>query len=122
MCGIVGIVDFRGRAIDPGRVERLLPLLRHRGPDGRGVASSAGGKAVFGHTRLAILGPDSAVAHQPVGISGNLLSFNGEIYNYRDILPLLRNEGRQLVGDTDRGPAGHIAANAIEAHIEGTRT
>ncbi len=107
MCGIVGIVDFRGRAIDPGRVERLLPLLRHRGPDGRGVASSAGGKAVFGHTRLAILGPDSAVAHQPVGISGNLLSFNGEIYNYRDILPLLRNEGRQLVGDTDTETLAH---------------
>ena len=67
------------------KVPEILRLLRHRGPDATGIWESPDGTVLFAHTRLAIIGLGSEGA-QPATLCGeHALTFNGEIYNYRDL-------------------------------------
>ncbi len=60
-------------------------FLHHRGPDDEGLAISPSGVAAFAHRRLSIIDPTTE-AHQPmVSPNGNILVFNGEIYNYQEL-------------------------------------
>lgn len=77
MCGIAGVFSKQ----DPELVERMLDKLNHRGPDGRDIKNLSAG--TLGHTRLAIL--DIEGGHQPMGIDSTWITFNGEIYNYREL-------------------------------------
>jgi asparagine synthase (glutamine-hydrolysing) len=82
VCGIAG---FAGRD-DPLAVQavaRMVSALGHRGPDDRDVTRLPG--AVLGHTRLSII--DLASGHQPLATADRryTITFNGEIYNYRDL-------------------------------------
>jgi asparagine synthase (glutamine-hydrolysing) len=83
MCGIAGVF---GPAAKDVRVDAMLDAQRHRGPDGRGTYTSAGGRAVMGHNRLSIIDLSTA-GHQPMASrDGRLrISFNGEIYNYLEL-------------------------------------
>lgn len=79
MCGIAGIV---GAVPDPAVIERMVDRLRHRGPDDRGVWRCE--DAHLGHARLAILDLSSA-GHQPM-VGGQLvITYNGEVYNFREL-------------------------------------
>ena len=84
MCGIAGILRIHGRENDLDVVSGMLARLRHRGPDGEGLVQE--GPLTLGHQRLAILDL-SARARQPMrSASGRfLVSYNGEIYNFRDL-------------------------------------
>ena len=84
MCGIAGLFRFSGKGDDLECVEQMLTKLARRGPDDSGIHSS--GSLVFGNRRLAIL-DRSAAAHQPMSSRDGrlLLTFNGEIYNYREL-------------------------------------
>lgn len=88
MCGIAGIIATNGAPIGEEEVSRLgfaSYAMRHRGPDDDGLLSAASGMAAFAHRRLSIIDP-TAEAHQPMmGSAGNVLVFNGEIYNYREL-------------------------------------
>ena len=77
MCGIAGV--FYKQA--PQDVEKMLAKLAHRGPDGQGIKNLPRG--TLGHTRLAIL--DVEGGHQPMGFGETWITFNGEIYNYRQL-------------------------------------
>jgi len=80
MCGIVGVV---GRPpADPEVVGRMTSMLRHRGPDDRGLWRSA--SAHLGHTRLSILDLSPA-GRQPMELGPLVLTYNGEIYNFRRV-------------------------------------
>jgi asparagine synthase (glutamine-hydrolysing) len=109
MCGLAGIVDLE--PADPAgrarQVTRMREALGHRGPVGWGVAAlhgatverhsaagtetrarASGGTASvwFGHQRLAIIDPSAAGAQPMRSVEGaGWLTFNGEIYNYRDV-------------------------------------
>jgi asparagine synthase (glutamine-hydrolysing) len=85
MCGIAGVIAFKGLAT-PLDIEKM----RHRGPDGSGEWLSKNGKMWLGHRRLAILDLSVAGA-QPMCADGgsHVLSFNGEIYNHREIRQIL---------------------------------
>ena len=87
MCGIAGIIDFAGRAIDRGRLEQACASA-HRGPDDRGVwmHESPGFTAGFAHTRLAIIDPRPE-GHQPMTDAAGrwAVAYNGELYNYRGL-------------------------------------
>ena len=89
MCGISGIISTNGEPIgeaDVHRLERASAAMRHRGPDDDGLLVTASGMAAFAHRRLSIIDP-SPEAHQPmISASGNILVFNGEIYNYQGTL------------------------------------
>jgi asparagine synthase (glutamine-hydrolysing) len=95
MCGLFG--TFNRPDID---VAARLELLAHRGPDGSGVASS--GPAVHGHVRLALVDLTDASA-QPFRCAGATLSFNGEVWNWRQVRAELEQLGRTFAtqGDTE---------------------
>jgi asparagine synthase (glutamine-hydrolysing) len=77
MCGIAGALYQPASENVSGMIEKII----HRGPDGSGVQTFE--HATLGHARLAIL--DMAGGHQPMGHEDTWITFNGEIYNYREL-------------------------------------
>ena len=92
MCGIVGVLGQR--PVDAVLVATMRDSLRHRGPDHAGVWQSGDAAVCLGHRRLAIidLNPE---ANQPfVSSDGRfVITFNGEIYNYRALRVELERSG-----------------------------
>ena len=107
MCGIAGALGGRDRIVDTGLLDRLKDHLAHRGPDDEGVEiidCAGGGRHALGlvHTRLAII--DLSVAgHQPMRDeqTGNWISFNGEIYNFKAIRDRLESMGQIFTSTSD---------------------
>ena len=92
MCGITGIFDSRQRReIDRGLVERMNQSLFHRGPDEGGVHFEPG--VGLGHRRLSII--DLSTGQQPLYNEDKsvVVVFNGEIYNFQDLVPELQALG-----------------------------
>ncbi len=83
MCGVAGIRRFDGQPVDERDLRAMMRVLAHRGPDGEGLVVR--GPVGFAHTRLSII--DLAGSPQPMGTPGgrHLLTFNGEIFNYREL-------------------------------------
>jgi asparagine synthase (glutamine-hydrolysing) len=95
MCGIVGIFDLVGeRPIDRALLERMNTTQVHRGPDGEGYHLEPG--LGFGHRRLSII--DLSGGKQPLyNEDGSVVvTFNGEIYNYRPLMDELLALGHQF--------------------------
>src|SRR5690606_17873215 len=87
MCGIAGIYRFDGVNVDGALLERQALSLNHRGPDANGVWNKL--HVGLTHVRLSILELSDAGAQPMLSNEGSsVVSFNGEIYNYKDI----RNE------------------------------
>src|SRR3974390_841326 len=86
MCGMAGGFAFGAGAAPPDKsiVERLNERQRRRGPDGSGLWSSPDARVVLGHRRLAII-DTSLSGSQPMSDSTGrwVISFNGEIFNYK---------------------------------------
>ena len=79
-----------------------LECLRHRGPDAQGEWTSPDGKIWLGHTRLSIvdLSPTGAQPmHDPA--TGNVIIFNGEIYNHARLREEMRAAGVKWAGTSD---------------------
>lgn len=111
MCGIAGAIGqllpsagggMRVRAPLVEGVRRMSAALRHRGPDGDGLWESDGAQVVFAHRRLAILDLSEAGAQPMVETqSGCVLSFNGEVYNFRELRRELELEGECFHSNSD---------------------
>ncbi|HEY8228677.1 MAG TPA: asparagine synthase (glutamine-hydrolyzing) [Pyrinomonadaceae bacterium] len=103
MCGIAGIIS-----INPEQyIGRMLETVAHRGRDDNGVWVSnaideAGRKVCLGHRRLAIIDTSSA-GHEPMlSHDGRyVITFNGEIYNFRELREQLRSLGHVFKTQTD---------------------
>ncbi|MDX9982497.1 MAG: asparagine synthase (glutamine-hydrolyzing), partial [Lentisphaeria bacterium] len=93
MCGIAGMIGGAGRET----AERMTASLAHRGPDGAGLGFWPEQGLAFGHRRLAIIDLTEA-GHQPmVAADGRLaVTFNGEIYNYRELRAQLAGRGHEF--------------------------
>lgn len=98
MCGIAGILSHQPTNSRIDDVKQMLELIRHRGPDGIGYADSSFG--TIGHVRLSILDSSTAAA-QPFVSENSILSYNGEIYNYKDIKRLLPEKPYVSHSDTE---------------------
>lgn len=98
MCGIAGIVATDAGA-RRGALERMVGVLRHRGPDGRGVHFFR--ECALGHTRLSIV--DLATGGQPMlSTDGAVaITFNGEVYGYREIKRALSEQAFRTTSDTE---------------------
>ena len=95
MCGIVGISTSGSIAdVAVAPVRRMVSSIAHRGPDDSGLAVVDNGKAILGNTRLAVLDLSSA-GHQPMRdeSNGNVIVFNGEIYNHQEVRRQLQSVG-----------------------------
>jgi asparagine synthase (glutamine-hydrolysing) len=97
MCGILFAYNYANQ-INKEDFSKALDKLLHRGPDSKQVIED--GKFLFGFTRLAI--QDLSInANQPmVDLFGNILIFNGEIYNFKEIRHKLNIEFDEIVFNT----------------------
>ncbi|MGA7124515.1 MAG: asparagine synthase (glutamine-hydrolyzing) [Polyangiaceae bacterium] len=98
MCGIFGaLFTAAGEPVD---IDRTLRVLRHRGPDSRGVFRSE--DAVLAHTRLAIVDLSEG-GHQPMASADGryVTVFNGEIYNHHDLRRDLEGRGARFRSRSD---------------------
>lgn len=100
MCGICGELRFDNVAPEQAVVDRMLKVLVPRGPDFG--ASHHDGPLMLGHRRLAIIDL-SERGNQPMrdNETGNMLVFNGTIYNYRELRAELIAKGHQFSSDGD---------------------
>src|SRR5688572_30409188 len=92
MCGIVGVMDVRGaRAVPRALVARMNETQLHRGPDAGGLHFEPG--IGLGHRRLSII--DLSTGQQPLFNEDGSVAvvFNGEIYNYQELIPELSAAG-----------------------------
>lgn len=103
MCGIAGIVATRREAVEAA-LPAMTDAVRHRGPDDSGQAIVELGANVLGlgHRRLSIIDLSPA-GHQPMRNpqTGDLIVFNGEIYNYPALREELLRDGVQFAGHSD---------------------
>ena len=99
MCGIAGVF---GAPVDDAAQAAILGALAHRGPDGRGVFVDPDAALTLLHTRLAILDL-SPLGRQPmVSADGRLvITYNGEIYNFRALRAELAARGHAFTTGTD---------------------
>jgi asparagine synthase (glutamine-hydrolysing) len=88
MCGINGIVSFGAGAppVDVDELMRTHEAMRSRGPDAAGLWLSPDGRVGFGHRRLSIIDVSDRANQPMVSREGDVvLTFNGEIYNYKEL-------------------------------------
>jgi len=100
MCGIAGIFDTRSnRSQDAAVLQRMNDSQRHRGPDEGSLHLEPG--IGLGHRRLAII--DIATGQQPLfNEDGSVVVvFNGEIYNYLQLIPELEALGHRFRTKSD---------------------
>lgn len=106
MCGIAGAIALnsgRDRLSDPLDivVERMARTMIHRGPDGSGIWKSHAGEVALAHRRLAIIDLSDA-GRQPMSYADRFwVTFNGEIYNFRELRTRLHAVGCSFHGHSD---------------------
>jgi asparagine synthase (glutamine-hydrolysing) len=103
MCGIAGLFKAHNNGFDLAALAaRVLPHLDHRGPDDRGLMLVSEDRCAFVHTRLSILDLSPA-GHQPMATPDGRYSitFNGEIYNFRELRQQLLDQGETFASQTD---------------------
>ena len=102
MCGITGIFSYTDpqRAWPRPAFEDMLKRITHRGPDDNGIYEGPG--VFIGHTRLAVIDLSPA-GHQPMFTADKkwVISYNGEIYNYKEIRRELENAGHHFISQSD---------------------
>ncbi|MEO1524581.1 MAG: asparagine synthase (glutamine-hydrolyzing) [Planctomycetota bacterium] len=105
MCGITGIVMAGGSSLDPVWLQRMNDALIHRGPDGEGTFVD--GPVGLGHRRLSII--DLEGGKQPIGNEDGSVqvTFNGEIYNYRELRERLEGLGHVFATASDTEVLAH---------------
>lgn len=104
MCGVAGFFQSEGLDADRARrnLHRMTEALAHRGPDDTGVWLDPEDGIALGHRRLAVIDPTER-GHQPmVSRRGRyVISYNGEIYNYRHLKGRLESRGIDFTSDSD---------------------
>lgn len=100
MCGIAGTLNFNRQPIAHNQIKAMTDSLIHRGPDGEGqyIDEFFG----LGHRRLAIIDLSPA-GHQPMQTSDGryIISYNGEVYNFKEIRIELEALGYHFHSNTD---------------------
>jgi len=110
MCGIAGYLGDQ----PPALLTEMGAALAHRGPDGRGVWSAP--RVGLAHARLAVLDPSAAAAQPMQDAAGKVvLTFNGEIYNFRELRRRLVGEGVAFRGHGDTEVLVELLARHGEA-------
>ena len=100
MCGIVGIINKNKKDVNENDMMKMLDKIKHRGPDGQGIYLDD--NIGFGHVLLKIQ-DISSKSNQPFCYKDLVLTFNGEIYNFKALKKeLVKNKySFDTVGDTE---------------------
>ncbi|MAI88813.1 MAG: asparagine synthase (glutamine-hydrolyzing) [Candidatus Marinimicrobia bacterium] len=100
MCGIAGIINIDGQPVSSTVLNKMVDSIKHRGPDGNGFYTNK--NIGFGHCRLSIIDLSSS-GSQPMVSNNNrfVLTYNGEIYNFKELRLELENLGHKFHSKTD---------------------
>lgn len=104
MCGIVGIFAHRldVPSVNRAAVVDIRDSMAVRGPDGAGEWLSEDGRVGLGHRRLAIIDLTDAAAQPMTSLRGDtLITYNGEIYNYKELRTELEQQGERFRTNSD---------------------
>ncbi len=97
MCGILGVININ---ISDNGFKAALDTIAHRGPDSYGIWRDDN-KAVLGHRRLAIIDLSTS-GQQPMQVENRYtITFNGEIYNFKELRVQLHKLGHSFESDSD---------------------
>ncbi len=99
MCGILGIMGSNLKNYSNEKIELMLSTLSKRGPDDKGILGFP--NCILGQTRLSII--DLKSGHQPMQDNQKniAITYNGEIYNYRELKKKLKNKGHIFSTNSD---------------------
>jgi len=147
MCGIAGIFSLKGKPINGLMIKGMCDIMAHRGPDDRGYAlislnglkeqmegwwreyreehfiaheiNARNSNLALGHVRLAIIDLTDA-AHQPMASPDKSiwLTYNGEIYNFKELRQQLSSRGYSFVSQSDTEVLLHLYMEEGPALIE----
>ena len=121
MCGIAGIYAYHyaANAVDRAELQRIRDHMAARGPDGFGEWYSQDERVGLGHRRLTIIDLSERGAQPMASADGKLVvTFNGEIYNYRQLRASLEKKGRVFRTQTDTEVLLHLYAEKGEAMVQ----
>ena len=106
MCGIAGIVNLHGNPIDQGLLRNMIGMVQHRGPDAIGTYIDK--RVGLAHARLSII--DLAGGQQPMHNEDKSvwITFNGEIFNYRELRQDLIRKGHTFATQSDTEVIVHL--------------
>jgi asparagine synthase (glutamine-hydrolysing) len=116
MCGICGIVNQDGRLVEPVALKTMGGAIKRRGPDDSGIFIRSNGAAVgsglrvgLGQQRLSIIDLSPAARQPMCNEDGTIwLTYNGEIYNYKDLRRELEAKGHRFRSDSDTEVVIHL--------------
>ena len=100
MCGIFGLINLNGERINREELKKSNNFLNHRGKDGDGYWTE--GTIGLAHKRLAIIDL-STKASQPMSSENQryIISYNGEIYNFKELRDQLESKGLVFNSSSD---------------------
>ena len=104
MCGLTGYWSLEGGAdADMRRIgQRMAATLTARGPDGGGIWADAEAGICLAHRRLAVIDLSAAAEQPMVSRSGrSIISYNGEVYNFRELRAELEAAGHSFRSQSD---------------------
>ena len=100
MCGIAGTLRLDGGPVGCADIRRMTDAIGHRGPDGEGQWCEA--PVGLGHRRLAVIDLSSDAAQPMHSIDGRyVITYNGEVYNYRELRRELEKQGSRFISQSD---------------------
>lgn len=94
MCGISGVLNYSKNKIDLKKtIKEIVDFQINRGPDAKGIWESHSKNVVFGHNRLSIIELTNNANQPMLSLDRNyIITFNGEIYNYKELRNLLKEK------------------------------
>ena len=116
MCGICGKISYNGRPVEEKLLRRMCKSFSYRGPDDEGIyvnkLTHDGNRKInvgLGHKRLSIIDLSRA-GHQPMSNEDGTiwLTYNGEIYNFRELRGELKRKGHTFKSNADTEVVLHL--------------
>lgn len=105
MCGIAGLIDLENTWSSEKKlrlVEAMANTMIHRGPDQSGAWQSEDGRCALSHRRLSIIDLTESGRQPMVGEDGeNVITFNGEVYNFTELRQEFEESGVRFRTGTD---------------------
>ncbi|MEI8348925.1 MAG: asparagine synthase (glutamine-hydrolyzing) [Candidatus Omnitrophota bacterium] len=102
MCGIATIFHYKSGTVEKAQLLRMRDAMKTRGPDGSGVWVSADCRLGLAHRRLSVIDLSENAGQPMLSVDGRyIISFNGEIYNYREIRERLIRKGHRFKSESD---------------------
>jgi len=124
MCGVAGIFSYNDNApaVNPHELRIIRDHMRNRGPDGKGEWYSSTHRVGLAHRRLSIIDLDERATQPMVSKDGRyVISFNGEIYNYRELRRKLEQKGCHFRTTSDTEVILHLFAERGVAMLQELR-